>query len=50
MCIALHPFLIGTPTHIGSLDKALSYIRSRDKVWFATGSEIIDWYRKVMPS
>ena len=46
MCIALHPYLIGMASRIGVLDRALTYIRSHEKVWFATGEEIIDWYRK----
>jgi peptidoglycan/xylan/chitin deacetylase (PgdA/CDA1 family) len=44
-CIALHPFLIGAPHRIRYLDRALQYIRSHDKVWFAKGGEIIDAYR-----
>lgn len=43
--IALHPFLIGSPHRIRYLDEALAYIAGHDKVWFATGSEIIDAYR-----
>ncbi len=46
MAIALHPFLIGAPHRIRTLDRALSYIASHGSVWFATGSEIIDAYRK----
>jgi allantoinase len=46
MAIALHPFLIGAPHRIRTLDRALSYIASHGNVWFATGSEIIDAYRK----
>jgi allantoinase len=45
MAIALHPFLIGVPHRIRALDRALAYIASHGKVWFATGSEIIDAYR-----
>ena len=45
MAIALHPFLIGVPHRIRYLDRALAYIAGHDKVWFATGSEIIDAYR-----
>jgi peptidoglycan/xylan/chitin deacetylase (PgdA/CDA1 family) len=45
MAIALHPFLIGVPHRIRTLDRALQYIAGHDKVWFATGSEIIDAYR-----
>jgi allantoinase len=46
MAIALHPFLIGAPHRIRTLDRALSYIAAHGSVWFATGSEIIDAYRK----
>ena len=49
MAIALHPFLIGVPHRIGALDAALAYIASHGKVWFATGSEIIDAYRGQEP-
>ena len=44
--ISLHPFVIGTPSRIGSLDKALQYIKSHEGVWFATGWEIASWYNK----
>jgi peptidoglycan/xylan/chitin deacetylase (PgdA/CDA1 family) len=46
MAIALHPFLIGVPHRIRTLDRALQYIAGHGKVWFATGSEIIDAYRE----
>lgn len=45
MGLALHPFLIGTPSRIRVLDRALAYMRSHDKVWFARGHEIIEAYR-----
>jgi allantoinase len=45
MGIAVHPFLIGVPHRIRYLDRALRHIASHDKVWFATGSEIIGAYR-----
>lgn len=48
MSICLHPFLIGHPYRAKYLDKALAHIRSRREVWLATGSEIIDAYRKVV--
>ncbi len=44
MAIALHPFLTGVPYRIRWLDKAIHYIKGHEKVWFATGSEIIDWW------
>jgi len=48
MSICLHPFLIGHPHRSKHFDQALGYIRQRQEVWFATGSQIIDWYRKAM--
>jgi len=45
LCIALHPFLIGSPHRIRYLDRALAYMAGHDKVWFATGSEIIDAFK-----
>ncbi|MBJ3778526.1 polysaccharide deacetylase, partial [Acuticoccus sp. 2012] len=44
MCLALHPFVIGQPSVIGVLDRALEYILSHDEVWAATGSEICEAY------
>jgi allantoinase len=41
MAICLHPYLIGVPHRIRGLDSALQYIRSHDRVWFATGEEIV---------
>ena len=46
MAICLHPFVIGVPHRISALDDALSYIFGHDGVWKATGSEIIEHYRK----
>ena len=43
--IALHPFLIGAAHRIKYLDEALQYIAGHDKVWFATGDEIINAYK-----
>jgi allantoinase len=41
MAICLHPFIIGVPHRIRGLDSALGYIASHEKVWFATGEEIV---------
>lgn len=46
MAICLHPFLTGVPHRIRALDSALDYICGHDKVWKATGSEIMDHYLK----
>jgi allantoinase len=45
MSIAIHPFLVGHPFRARALDKALAHIAGHDKVWLATGSEIVDWFR-----
>jgi peptidoglycan/xylan/chitin deacetylase (PgdA/CDA1 family) len=45
MGIALHPFLTGAPHRIRYLDRALNYIAKHEKVWLATGSEIIEAFR-----
>jgi peptidoglycan/xylan/chitin deacetylase (PgdA/CDA1 family) len=42
LVLNLHPFLIGQPFRIGTLDAALSALVRRPGVWAATGSEIID--------
>ncbi len=44
MAICLHPFIIGVPHRIRGLESALKHIASHDKVWFATGSEIVQHY------
>ncbi len=46
MSICLHPFLIGHPHRDKYFAKALAHITSRQEVWLATGSEILDWYKK----
>jgi peptidoglycan/xylan/chitin deacetylase (PgdA/CDA1 family) len=43
--IALHPYLIGVPHRIESLRRMLGHMRSRDDIWWATGSEIATRYR-----
>jgi allantoinase len=44
MAICLHPFIIGVPHRIRGLENALRYIATHQKVWYATGSEIIEHY------
>lgn len=46
MAIALHPFLIGHPFRARHLDRALAHIVGHDRVWIATGSEVLDWHRE----
>jgi allantoinase len=45
MSICLHPFLIGHPHRSKYFDDALRHITSRQEVWLATGSEIVDAFR-----
>jgi peptidoglycan/xylan/chitin deacetylase (PgdA/CDA1 family) len=47
MSIAVHPFLIGHPFRAKHFAKAIEYMKSRDGVWFAKGSEIVDWYKST---
>ena len=46
LVLNLHPWLIGQPFRIGCLDTALGHIMQHRDVWAATGSEVIDWYRR----
>jgi len=49
MTIALHPYLSGLPHRIDALDKALEYICGHDKVWRATGIEVVEAHRAQLP-
>jgi peptidoglycan/xylan/chitin deacetylase (PgdA/CDA1 family) len=49
MAIAIHPFVSGVPHWIGALDRALGYICAHDRVWRATGPEIVAHYAKAIP-
>lgn len=44
MNIAVHPFIMGQPHRIEALEAVLSELASRPGVWFAKGSEIVEWY------
>lgn len=39
-CIALHPYQIGQPHHIGHLREILDHLCRHEGAWFATGDEI----------
>jgi allantoinase len=45
--IPLHPFLAGQPLYTRYLQQALAQMKTRERVWFATGSEIIKAYEQV---
>ena len=47
MGIPLHPMITGQPLRIKYLERALAHMKQRDKVWFATGSEIVDAYQRA---
>ena len=47
MGIPLHPFHTGEPLRIRHFEKAIQYMKKQDKVWFATGGEILDAYLKA---
>jgi allantoinase len=47
MGIPLHPFHTGQPLRIKYFQKAVQHMKKQDKVWFATGSEILDAYIKT---
>ena len=44
MCLALHPFVIGTPFRYKHLMRALSYITRHSGVWLTTSDDIANWY------
>jgi len=44
MSIALHPYMMGAPHRVKYLDRLLTYLKSRDGVWWSTGAEIADCY------
>jgi hypothetical protein len=50
LVLHLHPWLIGQPFRIGGLEDALSHVMRREGVWAATGSAIVDWYRRTKPA
>jgi len=47
MGIPLHPFLVGQPLYTRYLQRALEHMKTRERVWFATGSEILKAYEQL---
>ena len=47
MGIPLHPFLAGQPLYTRYLQQALARMKMGERVWFATGSEIVKAYEQV---
>ncbi len=50
MGIPLHPFLIGQPWRAPYLKKAIAHFQKHDRVWFTTGSEIVDAFQRISGS
>lgn len=47
MCIPLHAYLVSQPHRLKCFEEALKHICShKDDVWFTTGAEIADYFRK----
>lgn len=44
--IQCHPQIIGSPARLRMYERLVDYIRSKGDVWFASGSEIADWWRE----
>ena len=44
LVLHLHPWLIGQPFRIGTLDQALGALLSHEGIWAAQGQEIVDWF------
>ena len=47
MAISLHPWVIGQPYRIKALEDALAHIMQHQRVWAATGSEILDAWKSA---
>src|SRR5215211_1592883 len=48
--IPLHPMIIGQPLRIKYLERVLAEIKKHERLWFATGTEIIDAYERAHPT
>lgn len=46
MAISLHPWVIGQPYRIRALEEALAHIMRHKGVWAATGSQILDAWKR----
>lgn len=49
MSVGLHSRIVGHPGRIAGLRKFLSYVKSKEKVWFATREEIALHWMKTFP-
>ena len=46
MALAVHPYISGVPHRIKYFEAVYDYMREKPDVWFTTGEEIHDWYRR----
>jgi hypothetical protein len=49
MSIGLHDRLIGRPGKAVGLIKFLEHVRKHDRVWFCTGRDIAEHWRRMHP-
>ena len=47
MGIPIHPMITGQPLRIKYFQQAINHIKEHERVWFATGSEIVEAYQSV---
>jgi allantoinase len=50
MAISVHPYIMGAPHRVKYFRKIFEKIRKKKDVWFCTGAQIADWYKKVGPA
>ena len=50
MGVPLHPMISGQPLRIKYLERVLAEMKKHERVWFATGGEIIDAYQRANPT
>ena len=46
MALAVHPYISGVPHRIKYFEAVYDYMRKKPGVWFTTGEEIYEWYRR----
>lgn len=44
--IQCHPQIIGSPARLRMYERLIDHMREKGDVWFASGSQIADWWRK----
>jgi allantoinase len=49
MLLNLHPWMIGQPWRISSLEAVISNVAERKGIWFATAGQIAAWAEAQLP-